>query len=335
MRIGLHIGPQRDFPPLAQFLAFARRAEDLGFDPLLFSDTVSLSHFHVRDPYTLLPLVAQATRRATLGTCVTNPLTRHLTVTANAMASLHDIAGGRTVLGIGSGDTAVYLLGKRAVPLPAMREALEVLRALLDGRPVRFEGQELRSNWRKPDLPIFLAADGPRTLELGGELADGIIVGAGLTPEVLSWVGACVAAGEARAGRLEGSVPLWVDGIVNFGEDRAPVREATRPRMCTRANHNFRFGYHAVPEEHLAGVKNFRENYDESDVGARTRNAERVTDYIIDRFGIVGTVAEVVARFEEVAAQGVETFLVAMPFRLEERMAIVEMLAREVLPRVA
>jgi len=335
MRIGLHIGPQRDFPPVDQFLDFVRRAEDLGFDPLLFSDTVSLSHFHVRDPYVILALAAGATKTATIGTCVTNPLTRHLTVTANAFGSVDDAAGGRTALGIGSGDTATFLLGKSFARLGAMRETLRVLRALLDGRPVEFEGQELRSNWRKPDLPIFLAADGPKTLALGGELADGIIVGAGVTPEVIRWVRDRVAEGEARAGRAAGGTPLWVDGIVNFGPDREAVRQATRPRMCTRANHNFRVAYHAVPEEHLAGVKNFRENYDESDVGARTRNAERVTDYLIDRFGVVGTEGDVIGRFEEIAGEGVETFLVAMPFRLEERIAITGMLAREVIPRVA
>ena len=78
MRIGLHIGPMKDFPPVQQFMDFVKKAEDLGFDPLLFSDSVSLSQFHLRDPYTILALAAQATRSATVGTCVTNTVTRHL-----------------------------------------------------------------------------------------------------------------------------------------------------------------------------------------------------------------------------------------------------------------
>ncbi len=334
MKIGLHIGPLKEFPPIDEFMDFVRRAEDMGFDPLLFSDTVSLSHFRILDLFPVMTLAAQATRTSAVGACVTNPVTRHLTVTANAFATVDHIAGGRTVLGIGSGDTALYLLGKKFVNLAGMRETLTVLRALLDGEPVTYEGQELRSNWRKPDLPIFLAADGPKMLALGGELADGLIVGAGLSPDVIDWVWGCVAKGEARAGRKQGTTPIWMDGVVNFGPDREAVRNATRPRMCTRANHNFRVAYNAVPEEHLAGVRNFRENYNESDVGFKNKNSERVTDYLLDRFGIVGTESDVIERFEEVAGLGVETFLVAMPFLLEERFRIIDLLAREVIPRV-
>ena len=335
MRVGLHIGPLREFPPIDQFLDFVRKAEDMGFDPLLFSDTVSLSHFRILDPFPIMTLAAQVTKTATIGTCVTNPVTRHLSVTANAFATVDHIAGGRTVLGIGSGDTALYLLGKKYVNLAGMRETIEVLRGLLDGKPVVYEGQELRSNWDKKNLPIFLAADGPKMLALGGELANGLIVGAGLSGEVIDWVRGRVGEGEALAGRPHGSVPIWVDGIVNFGADREVVQNATRPRMCTRANHNFRVAYNAVPEEHLDGVKNFRENYNESDVGFKNKNAERVTDYLLDRFGIVGTEADVIGRFEEISDRGVETFLVAMPFILEERFRIIEFLAKEVIPRVA
>lgn len=335
MRIGLHIGPLREFPPIDQFMEFVRNAEDMGFDPLLFADTVSLSHFRILDPFPIMTLAAQVTQTATLGTCVTNPVTRHLSVTANAFATVDHIAGGRTVLGIGSGDTALYLLGKKYVNLAGMRETLQVLRGLLDGKPLIYQGQELRSNWNKPNLPIFLAADGPKTLALGGELADGVIVGAGLSREVIDWVRDRVGEGEVRAERRKGNTPLWVDGIVNFGEDREAARNATRPRMCTRANHNFRAAYHAVPKEHLDEVKNFRENYNESDVGDRNKNAERVTDYLIDRFGVVGTQSDVIGRFEEIADQGVETFLVAMPFILEERFRIINMLAKEVIPRVS
>jgi len=336
MQIGLRIGPQDEFTPVPDYLAFVRRAEDLGFDPLLFSDTVSLSHFHVRDPFVLIALAAGATTKAGLGTGVTTPFTRHPAVVVNAFGSIDDaIAPRKTFLGIGSGDTAVYLIGKRAARLAEMREYLTVLRKLLDGEPVEFEGAMLRSNWRKRDLPIYVAADGPKMLAMAGELADGVILGAGATPEVLDWARGCIAEGEARAGRVPGSTPLWVDMIVSVGDDRDAVRRAIRPRLCNRANHNFRMGFHSVPDAHLAEVRAFRDNYDESDVGAKTKNAERITDYIIDRFAFVGTPADVAGRFETLKALGVENVIVAMPFRLEERIAIIEALARDVMPRVA
>ncbi|MCZ6452141.1 MAG: 5,10-methylenetetrahydromethanopterin reductase, partial [Deltaproteobacteria bacterium] len=65
------------------------------------------------------------------------------------------------------------------------------------------------------------------------------------------------------------------------------------------------------------------------------KNAELVTDYLIDRFGIVGTKSDVIERFEEIGDHGVETFLVAMPFILEERFRIIDMLAKEVIPRLS
>ena len=67
MQIGLRIGPQNEFTPIPEYLKFVQRAEALGFDPLLFSDTVSLSHFHLRDPFVVMALAAGATERAGIG----------------------------------------------------------------------------------------------------------------------------------------------------------------------------------------------------------------------------------------------------------------------------
>lgn len=336
MQIGLRIGPQNEFTPIPEYLKFVQRAEALGFDPLLFSDSISLSHFHVRDPFVLMALASNVTKKAGLGVGVTAPFTRHPAVVANAIGSVDDALMPRTTyFGVGSGDTPVYLIGKRAAKLAEMREYLKTMRGLLDGTPVEFDGVTLRSNWRKPNVPICAAADGPKMMQLAGELADQVIIGAGATAEVVDWACANVAEGEARAGRPAGSVPIWIDTIVSVGEDRDRIRKEIRPRLCNRANHNFRMGTYCVPEEHLAGVQNFRENYNETDVGSKTSNAERVTDYIIDRFSISGTTADVVARFEELQAMGVDNMIVAMPFRLDERYHIIETLGREVLPRVS
>jgi 5,10-methylenetetrahydromethanopterin reductase len=336
MKIGLRIGPMNEFTPVPEYLKFVKRAEELGFDPLMFSDTLSLSHFHLRDPFVVMALAAGVTESAGLGTGVTVPFVRHPAVMVNALGSVDDaIAPRQTYLGIGSGDTAVYLIGKRAARLAEMREYLAVLRGLLDGEPVEYEGAKMTSNWRKQNIPICLAADGPKMLGVAGELADKVILGAGMTPEVIDWARGCIAEGEKRAGRKIGSVPIWVDFIVSVGADRDAVRKAVRPRLCNRANHNFRMGFHSVPDEHLAGVQAFRDNYDESDVGAKTKNADYITDYIIDRFAIVGTPDDVVARFDTLKQMGVEQTVVAMPFTLEERYEIIETLARDVMPRVS
>ena len=334
MRVGLHFGPLQDFAPIGKILEMVQKAENFGFNPILFADSVSLSRFHVHDPYTTLALAAQATSTSIIGTCVTNPLTRHLSVTANAAGSIDDISSGRMLLGIGTGDTAVHLIGKKAVRLNTMRESLIILKNLLSGAPIEYEGQVLTSNWNKSDLPIYLAAGGPKTLALGGEFADGLITLAGLAPETIEWVRSCVSKGEAAVGKPVGCVPVWIDGLLSFGDDREKVRNAIKPRITSFANQNFRVSCHAVPENNLPEVKTFRENYDETDLGPTTKNAKYVTDYMIDRFGVVGTISDIIGRFEDLKEMDVETFLVAMPFSLDERIAIIEMLGREVLPRV-
>ena len=238
MRVGLHIGPMHDFRPIDEILDFVKRSEGLGFDPILFADSVSLSRFHVHDPYTLLALASRITAKATIGKCVTNPLTRHLSVTTNAAGSIDDISGGRMLLGVGTGDTAVHLIGKKAVRLSTMRESLTVLKKLLSGESVDFEGQALASNWRKPDLPVYLAAGGPKTLALGGELADGLITLAGLSPETIEWVRGCVAEGEAAAGKPKGH--------------QAPhhlIREPELPRRLSRGSRVISAGGEGFPRE--------------------------------------------------------------------------------------
>ena len=135
-------------------------------------------------------------------------------------------------------------------------------------------------------------------------------------------------------GRSPGSTPIWVDGLVSVGSDRETTRDAIRPRIASLANQNFRVAYHGVPETRLAEVRAFREAYDETDLGPNSRNGRLVTDYILDRFGIIGTPADVVARFEVLAEQGVRTFVIAQPFAQAERDKVLETVGREVIPRV-
>jgi alkanesulfonate monooxygenase SsuD/methylene tetrahydromethanopterin reductase-like flavin-dependent oxidoreductase (luciferase family) len=121
-------------------LGLTRTAEAAGFSHGWLFD----SHVLWRDPYPLLTLMAEATTTMRLGTCVTNPATREPSVTASSLATLDDLSGGRMDLGIGRGDSARRVLGKPPTTIKDLEEAVHVIRALVEGRPIEFEGAVLQ-----------------------------------------------------------------------------------------------------------------------------------------------------------------------------------------------
>src|SRR4029434_9814621 len=100
--------------------------------------------------------------RVKIGPCVTTPIPRDPTVTASALATLNEISGGRMVMGIGRGDSARRVLGQRPVTLDRMEEAIHVIRDLAAGRAVSYDGTELQLKWAHGELPVWVAAYGPK-----------------------------------------------------------------------------------------------------------------------------------------------------------------------------
>ena len=118
--------------------------------------------------------MAQATTRLRLGTCVTNPATREPSVTASLLATLNELSGGRMDLGIGRGDSARRVLGKPPTSMKDLEEAVHVIRALVEGRSIEYEGTMLELTWSPGlPLPVWIAGYGPVALKLTGRIADG------------------------------------------------------------------------------------------------------------------------------------------------------------------
>ena len=138
MQFGFTLKPDHT---IERTLALTRQAEAAGFDYGWLFD----SHVLWREPYVLLTLMAQATTRLRLGTCVTNPATREPSVTASTLAVLDEVSGGRMDLGIGRGDSARRVLGKPPTTMATLEEAIGVIKALVEGRPIEYEGTELQS----------------------------------------------------------------------------------------------------------------------------------------------------------------------------------------------
>jgi 5,10-methylenetetrahydromethanopterin reductase len=158
-------------------------AESKGFTHAWLYDTQMIC----ADVFQCLALCAAKTKKIKLGTNVTNPLSRIAPVTANNFATLNLLAPGRAIMGIGTGNTARRTLGMPAAKLSELREHVDICRGLLGGQTVPYEEAGRRRMIRflnptggwinlKNKVPIYVAASGPKTLELAGEIGDGVIL---------------------------------------------------------------------------------------------------------------------------------------------------------------
>jgi 5,10-methylenetetrahydromethanopterin reductase len=183
-------------PVAGQARSRARRAEEDGFDGLSFGDTQCMS----ADPFVGLTAAAGVTSRIRLGVGVTNPLTRHPAVAACAIASLQLESGGRAVLGVGRGDSAVSRLGLKVATVGQLRDFLVQLQGYLAGEPMDVDRPESRLQWLSsqalPKVPVDVAATGPAVIEVGAQLAERVTFNVGADEKRLRW--AIARAREAR-----------------------------------------------------------------------------------------------------------------------------------------
>jgi 5,10-methylenetetrahydromethanopterin reductase len=142
------------------------------------------------------------------------------------------LAPGRAFFGIGSGDSAILNLAERPSTLADLRAYIETVRALHTKGETTWRGRLLRLTWAKRAIPIYLSAEGPRTLELAGEIADGVIVNVGLEPALVTDAVAHVHAGARRAGRDPSAIDLWT--MVRANVPTTWRAASTRSRWSSR-----------------------------------------------------------------------------------------------------
>jgi methylenetetrahydromethanopterin reductase (EC 1.5.99.11) len=160
-------------PPASRTIALAKLAEQHGFSHVWTFD----SHLLWQEPYVIYSQILAETRKVKVGPFVTNPATRDWTVTASVFATLNEMYGNRTVVGIGRGDSAVRVTNGKPTTLAELREAIHVIRELGNSRSVEYNGAELRFPWSVgSELEVWVAAYGPLALKLAGEVGDGFIL---------------------------------------------------------------------------------------------------------------------------------------------------------------
>ncbi len=304
MQFGFTLKPEHS---IERTLALTRQAEAAGFDYAWLFD----SHVLWREPYVLLTLMAEATTTLRLGTCVTNPATREPSVTASALATLDEISGGRMDLGIGRGDSARRVLGKPPTTMATLEEAIVVIKALVEGRTIEYEGTGLTLPWTGDwTLPVWVAGYGPMALKMAGRVADGIILQLA-DPDLIRWFVGQVREAAAAAGRDPATIKVQSAAAAYVGP-RADGRERTRWFPALVSNHVVDL-VNKYPREQLpaslTGYVTDRSGYDylhHAEVGSS--NAGFVADEVADRFCILGSTEEHVAKLRELADAGVDQF---------------------------
>jgi len=307
-----------------------RQAETAGFGYGWMFD----SHVLWQEPFPLMTLMAANTQKMRIGTCVTNPAVRDWSVTASLFATLNRISGGRMDIGIGRGDSSRRVMGKKPTTLADLEACVQTIRDLTAGKQITYEEKEIQMPWADAGVPpIWVAGYGPKALRCAGKIGDGVILQFA-DPHLIKWCLNFVREGAEEAGRdfskikVMSAAPVWVS------DDLAVARDKVRWFPALVSNHVVDLVSKYKPEElppELTGFIRDRKGYNylhHAEVGSS--NAEFVTDDVVDRFCLVGPVAEQVRRLKELQDVGVTQFNIYLMCGDEEQ--TVEVYGSDVIP---
>ena len=300
-------------PPAWRTVGLAKLAEEHGFDYVWTFD----SHLLWQEPYVIYSQILAETRRVVVGPMVTNPATRDWTVTASVFATLNEMYGNRTVVGIGRGDSAVRLLNGKPCTLKEVREATHVIRELGNCRPVQVNGATLQFPWaRTSALEVWVAAYGPLALKTAGEAGDGFILQLA-DVDVAKWMITQVKKAAAEAGRDPEALTFCVAAPAYVGsEDQiGHMREQTRWFGGMVGNHIAdiveKYGDEGEFPKVLTDYIKGRTGYDYNTHGkAENDHVDFVPDEIVDRFCLLGTPEQHVSKLKALQEIGVDQFAV-------------------------
>jgi 5,10-methylenetetrahydromethanopterin reductase len=220
---------------------------------------------------------------------------------------------------MGTGDGPVYSLGRTATKLVDFEKGLRVIRDLLHDRGVDVPKSKERAGGNvqlkvgKRAVPIYISAEGPKTLRVAGRTCDGVILGTGFDKAVTDWARRRIDEGAKEEGRSLAEIDIMPAGMIVVDDDGDLARRRVRSRMANRAHHNFRFTMETVPEGEAAGVKRFMDNFDISKPIEERVDPDFVTDYLLERFTIAGTPSECIAKVKRLEAEGIKRILLTPP----------------------
>ena len=318
--------PGSDDPAVFDSVQQAQRAEELGFDGIIYVDSQNLAG----DCYVAMGLAARATTRLKLGTGVTNSYTRHPAVTASAIASVQAESRGRAYLGIGRGDSALAHLGLAPHAVGPFERYLEQLQGYLRGDDVPFDEGDVealgladtpeasRIRWLRAGekVPVDVAATGPRVIAAAARHADRVSLSVGADPERIRW-GMDVARAAREEAGLAAEIPFAAYVPLVVDEDAELAMEIGAASLSLFARFSNMYGEIVGPatEQQRAVLTAVHDAYDMHSHGrAGSAQAAAVTAEFGRDFGIFGPPDHCVQRLGELIELGIDKFfLVGSP----------------------
>jgi 5,10-methylenetetrahydromethanopterin reductase len=331
MRLGAQFLPEN----FDEYIASVQKAEEAGYEFAWLVDSQILW----QDVYVYLTHGLGATERITFGTAVTNPLTRHVTVTASFFATLAQLHQGRVALGIGRGDSSVRTMGLPPARTAQLEQYVRSLRALLSAGATKVGDAEVHLRWldQDPGIPIMMSGTGPRNLRLAGTLADRVMLYVGVTPEAVNWALRHVHAGARSAGRDPAAVKVSILTAMHLSDDHDAAALACRWAPAACANHIADMARnnpsHDMPEAMMRLLR-AREAYDYygGHLDSSAEHTAYLTTELVDDFAIAGPVDHCLQKLHALAEIGVDEVSVAYNNGSFEQM---ERVGSEIVPALA
>lgn len=323
-------------PPASKVVELTRRAEENGFSYGWTFD----SHVLWQEPFVIYSQMLAATERMIVGPMVTNPSTRDWTVLASLFATLNEMFDGRTICGMGRGDSALRYIGQQPTTLATMVESMNVIKDLVAGRSVQLNGKEVRIPWIPEgggwSLPMWGAGYGPKALATVGEHCDGYILQLA-DPQILEWMVGAVHQAAEDSGRDPDEITICVVAPAYVGDDIAHQRNQVRWFGGMVGNHVAdlvdRYGKGGVIPKALTDYIEARKGYDYDHHGkAGNRSTDFVPDDIVDRFCVLGSVDDHVTKLNELRELGVDQFGVYLMH--DAREATLDAYGKEIIPAI-
>ena len=307
-------------PPAARVLELTRHAADRGFGNAWAFD----SHVLWEEPFVIFSRMLAENPSIVVGPMVTNPGTRDWTVIASLFATLDEMYGPRTICGMGRGDSALRYINDKPTTLATMSEAMRVIKDLVAGKTVSYNGKDLVIPWAEGwDLPMWGAGYGPKALTLVGEQCDGFILQLA-DPYLVEWTTKFVKDAARKAGRDPDAVKICVAAPAYVGDDLPHQRDQVRWFGGMVGNHVAdlvaRYGSDEsmIPKALTEYIK-AREGYDYSHPGqVGNPSTDFVPDEVVDRFCVLGPISEHMRRMEELRDLGVDQFAIYLMHDAQE-----------------
>ena len=341
MKIDFSVGMGRSLR-MDEIAGHAQVAEECGFSHMTFIDSQNLC----RDVYAMMTIAALSTHRIHIGHGVTNPFTRHPSVTASATATINELSGGRAFVGIGAGFSSMMTMGMKARPMSEFRETVQFIKRYTAGQEVEYAGAKMHSEWSRRQVPVYMASTGPRSVKMAGEIADGVML-LGIHPEMAKWNLEQLEKGASEAGRDLSEIDIWARTLVYVASSKEEARREVASYAATCACEMYR----SLLRRNTPEADDLRRRLERAEPGlvdelkkvyesfdpyqhevTDAPHSEVVTQRVIDSFLMTGTPDDICHQIERLQSLGFDNISTVL-FTVIDKKGMMREIAETVMPR--